>query len=69
MINYELSESYKDSDGYFTQERTMAIHVVGEYADRELSRNVVLKTSPRQIMHISCLQKYVAQSAGEEEDV
>lgn len=69
MINFELSESYKDSDGYFNQERTMAIHVVGEYADRELSRNVVLKTSPRQIMHISCIQKYVAQSAGEEEDI
>ncbi len=69
MINFELSQSYKDSDGYFSQERTMAIHVVGSYADRELSRNVVLKTSPRQIMHVSCVQKYVALSAGEEEDI
>ncbi|MBP5571470.1 MAG: hypothetical protein J6X39_02235 [Bacteroidales bacterium] len=69
MINFELSQSYMDSDGYFTQERTMAIHVIGSYADRELSRNVILKTSPRQIMHVSCVQKYVALSAGEEEDI
>lgn len=69
MINFELSQSYKDSDGYFNAERTMAIHVVGSYADRELSRNVILKTSPRQVMHVSCVQKYVALSAGEEEDI
>lgn len=69
MINFELSHSYMDSDGYFNQERTMAIHVVGSYADRELSRNVILKTSPRQVMHVSCVQKYVALSAGEEEDI
>ena len=67
MIKYELSESYKDEDDYFTQERSMAIHVTGIYDNREMSRNVVIKTSPRQDLIVNCQQKYVAEKAGEQE--
>ena len=69
MIRYQLNETYKDSDNYFTQERTQAIHVVGTFSDREMSRNVVIKTSPRQTMSVSCQQKYVLQKSGETEVV
>lgn len=69
MIKFELNESYKDEDNYFTQERTQAIHVTGRFKDREMSRNVIIKTSPRQQMKVRCLQKYVFAVAGEEETV
>ena len=69
MIKFQLNESYKDTDNYFTQERTMVIHVSGTYDGREMSRNVVIKTSPRQAMHVICQQKYVAEKAGEPEIV
>lgn len=67
MIKFELNESYKDEDNYFTQERTMAIHVTGSYDGREISRNVVIKTSPRQEMIATCMQKYVPEVVGEQE--
>lgn len=67
MITFELNESYKDEDNYFTQERTMAIHVTGSYDGREISRNVVIKTSPRQEMIATCMQKYVPEVVGEQE--
>ena len=69
MIVYDLNESYKDEDGFFTQARTQAIHVEGAYGTRVLSRNVVIKTSQRQTMDVTCRQKYVMQKAGEEEIV
>lgn len=67
MITFELNESYKDENNYFTQERTMAIHVTGSYDGREINRNVVIKTSPRQEMIATCMQKYVPEVVGEEE--
>ena len=69
MIKFELSDSYAGADGYFSEERLMSIHVVGKYSDRELNRNVIIKTSPRQEMIVTCQQKFVAKSAGEEEVV
>ena len=69
MIVYELNDSYKDSNNYFTEERTMAIHVSGTYQQREMSRNVIIKTSPRQQMHVICQEKYVFGSAGQPENV
>ena len=69
MIIYELNDSYKDSENYFTEERTMAIHVSGTYQEREMSRNVIIKTSPRQQMHVICQEKYVFGSAGQPENV
>lgn len=69
MIKYQLNESYKDGDDYFTQERSQTIHILGSFNGREMSRNVVIKTSPRQNMSVTCLQKYVMQSAGETEVV
>ena len=68
-IKYQLNNSYIDEDNYFTQERSQIIHIVGLYNEREMSRNVVIKTSPRQTMHVSCLQKYVMEKAGEPEVV
>lgn len=65
MIKYQLNESYKDESNYFTQERTMAIHVNGTYDGREMSRNVVIKTSPRQELVVNCVQKYVPEKSGE----
>ena len=67
MIKFELNESYKDEYNYFTQERTMAIHVTGAYDGREISRNIVIKTSPRQEMIATCMQKYVPEVVGEVE--
>lgn len=67
MVRYQLNESYKDSNNYFTEERTMAIHVEGSYNDRPMSRNVIIKTSPRQSMQVSCKQKFVMAQAGEPE--
>lgn len=69
MIRYQLSESYMDSDRFFTAERSQAIHVIGSYDDRVMSRDVIIKTSPRQGMKVRCLQKYVKGAAGEEEVV
>ena len=69
MIKYQLNESYEDSDGFFNEERTMAIHVTGSYDNREMSRDVIIKTSPRQALSVTCLQKYVMKSSGQEEDV
>lgn len=69
MIRYQLSESYMDSDRFFTAERSQAIHVIGSYDDRVMSRDVIIKTSPRQSMKVRCLQKYVKGAAGEEEVV
>ena len=66
MIKYELYDTNLD-EGYYTQERSQAIHVSGTFNNRELSRNVVIKTSPRQPLIVTCEQKYVAQSAGEQE--
>jgi uncharacterized protein YjdB len=67
MIKYQLNESYVDGENHFTQERVQAIHVAGTYGGKEMSRNVVIKTSPRQQMHVECLQKYVLGAAGEQE--
>ena len=69
MIVYDLNTSYKDEDDFFTQARTQAIHVEGAYGDRVLSRNVVIKTSQRQTMDVTCRQKYVMMKAGEQEIV
>ena len=69
MIKYELNSGYKDSENYFTEERTQAILVVGSYNDRDLTRSVIIKTSPRQDMYVTCQQKYVLEKAGEEEVV
>ena len=69
MIKYRLNESYKDEDNYFTQERSQAIHVEGSFSDRVMSRNVIIKTSPRQTMRVICQQKYVKQQSGESEVV
>lgn len=69
MIQYQLNESYKDSQGYFNEDRTMAIQVTGSYSDRSMSRVVILKTSQRQTLQVECLQKYVAKAVGEEEVV
>lgn len=69
MIKYTLNSGYKDSENYFTEERTQTILVVGKYGDRELTRSVIIKTSPRQDMYVSCEQKYVLNKAGEEEVV
>lgn len=69
MIVYDLNTSYKDADNYFTEERTQAIHVEGTYNGNTLSRNVVIKTSPRQTMSVTCMQKYVLQNPGEQEVV
>lgn len=69
MIKYQLNTSYKDSLDFFTQARTQAIHVTGSYGGRDLSRNIVIKTSPRQTMDVTCRQKYVLESAGQEETV
>lgn len=69
MIRYQLSESYVDSHNYFTEERSQAIHITGEYNDKPMTRNVILKTSPRQSMYVFCLQKYVAESKEEQEVV
>lgn len=69
MIKYQLSESYMDSGRFFTAERSQAIHVIGSYDDRVMSRDVIIKTSPRQSMKVRCLQKYVKGAAGEEEVV
>ena len=69
MVKFELNASYKDSDNYFTEERTQTIRIIGSYDDREMSRDVIIKTSPRQSMQVNCLQKYVMGAAGEEEVV
>ena len=69
MIKYQLNTSYKDSLDFFTQARTQAIRVTGSYGGRDLSRNIVIKTSPRQTMDVTCRQKYVLESAGQEETV
>lgn len=69
MIKYQLNTSYKDSLDFFTQARTQAIRVTGSYGGRDLSRNIVIKTSPRQTMEVTCRQKYVMESAGQEETV
>ncbi len=68
-IMYELNESYIDGDRFFTEARTQTIHVEGTYNGNTLSRNVIIRTSPRQSMEVTCCQKYVAQSAGEQEVV
>lgn len=69
MVKYQLNESYKDANDYFTQERSQAIHILGSFNGRDMSRNVIIKTSPRQDMYVSCQQKYVMQKAGESEVV
>ena len=69
MVKYQLNESYKDANDFFTQERSQAIHIQGSFNGRDMSRNVIVKTSPRQVMHVSCQQKYVMQKAGESEVV
>ena len=69
MVKYQLNESYKDDNDFFTEERSQAIHIQGSFNGREMSRNVIIKTSPRQVMHVSCQQKYVMQKAGESEVV
>ena len=68
-VKYQLSESYKDSDGYFSEERAQAIHITGSYNTREMSRNVIIKTSPRQSIRVNCLQKYVEAQSGQQETV
>ena len=68
-IKYQLNESYKDSDNYFTQERTMAIQVLGSFNGRDMTRNVIIKTSPRQNMLVRCQQKYVMEQSGQTEVV
>ena len=69
MIRYELSESYLDDEDYFSQERTQAIHVRGSYNSREIFRNVVIRTSPRQEMRVMCQQKYLLAAPGQQENV
>ena len=69
MIRYELNSSIVGADGFFNSERTQTIHVVGTYNTKEMSRNVVIVTSPRQTMKVQCLDKYVAEAIGEKETV
>lgn len=69
MIRYELNSSIVGDDHYFNSERTQTIHVVGTYNTKEMSRNVVIVTSPRQTMKVQCLNKYVAKAIGEKETV
>lgn len=69
MIRYQLNESYQDGEGYFNQERTQAIHVEGSYNQRQISRNVIIRTSPRQEMRVTCQQKYVLAATGQQEVV
>ena len=68
-IYYELNPDNVDSGGYYTQERTQAIHVTGTYNNKEMSRNVIIKLSPRQEISVSCLQKYVLAATGQREQV
>lgn len=67
-IRYDLNRS-EVSDGFFTEERAQAIRVVGRFKDREITRNVIIKISPRQEMKVVCLQKYIHLAPGEREDV
>lgn len=69
MIRYQLNSSIVGADGFFNSERTQTIHVVGTYNTKEMSRNVVIVTSPRQTMKVQCLDKYVAEAIGEKETV
>jgi len=69
MIRYQLNSSIVGDDRYFNSERTQTIHVVGTYNTKEMSRNVVIVTSPRQTMKVQCLNKYVAKAIGEKETV
>ena len=69
MIKYELSESYLDEENYFDQERSQAIHIGGTYNGKEISRNVVIRTSPRQEMRVICEQRYLLAAAGQQEVV
>ncbi len=68
MIKFQLNTTDVE-DGYFSAERTQAIHVVGTYDGSELTRNVIIKISRRQTMVVQCQQKYVEKSAGREEVV
>ncbi len=69
MVIFQLNESYKDSENYFTEERSQAIHITGSFKEREMSRNVIIKTSPRQTMTVTCQQKYLMELAGQTEVV
>lgn len=69
MIRYQLNESYNDADGYFSGARSQAIRVIGTYNGKEMTRNVIIKTSPRQELFVTCQKKYVAERAGERQIV
>lgn len=69
MVKFQLSESNLDSEGFFEYERTQAINILGSYDGRDMSRIVVIKTSPRQVIKVNCLNKYVLASSGQEQVV
>lgn len=75
MVKYTLNRSIAaesasgSGEYYFTQERTQAIQIYGTYGTKEMSRNVIIKLSPRQELDVVCLQKYVPAAAGQQEVV
>lgn len=70
MIKYELNDALADSEtNYFVRERFQAIQVIGSYEGKVLSRDVLIKLSPRQDIKVVCLDKYIPYASGESEVV
>lgn len=71
IIYTTVSDGIVDSDGYFTETKNVAIRVIGTNPDSGTSiyRDVLVKLSPRKILRVECLDKYVNYASGEKEVV
>lgn len=65
LVNNEDKDGIVSAAGYYTESRVQCIRIIGK--STSISRDVIVRISPRKKMTVTCLNKYVVEAMGEPE--
>ena len=65
LVNNDDYDGIVSAAGYYTQSRVQCIRIIGKSTN--ISRDVIVRISPRKMMTVTCLNKYVVEAMGEPE--
>lgn len=65
LVNNDDSQGLVSSSGYYTQSRVQCIRIIGNTTN--ISRDVIVRISPRKTMTVNCVNKYVKEALDQPE--
>lgn len=65
LVNNDDYYGIVSAAGYYTQSRVQCIRIIGKTTS--ISRDVIVRISPRKVMTVTCQNKYVVEALGEPE--